>query len=1129
MKKSLFQKVICFILSVTTLFGIVALTASAAALDSEENHVASNRDAASTLAEMKALANIPTYEEYLADNGVDESGKPIPNPNGVIVEIDLKDIVNSSENPSNGEFVADSKYCQDSRKENPAYWETFGDENLENAIYLPANGQTTWNFDVPVKGYYYLKIEYYSCITDESSISSIERKLVIGENSPFKEASYIKLDKSWSYTNTTTEMTEVPGEEDSTTTEYKTGDFGYYKIVTVVKDGVKTTTTYTLTQDINGNSMAPTIEQSPTWNTYYVQDNTGYYNGNFCFFLEASQNQLSFEAEREPVIIKSISFVPYDGEASAAKTLAAVKKEYADAGYTPANGNITVIQAEFPDFVSDASVVPSNDKTSSATYPSTSSAQLYNVIGKNSYNALGQWAAYKFRVDDTGLYKLSMRFLQSALQGMYICRGLKLSGGHYGDVPTAPFAEAYDTQFAYSKDWQSQYMGDSNGNVFEFYFEEGVEYTLYVECSLGSLGSYIQAVENSLNTVNDAYLRILQLTGSAADEYRDYGFVNIMPDVLITLGKQAMEIERIRLELKELCGTNGSHIATLGTIALLLDEMSRNDGYNIAGNMSNLKSNLGTLGTWINDSKKGILLLDSISVCPADAGEDELPSAKANFFKSIWFEIESFFYSFVTDYDMMGVTEINADKDVSIDVWLAMGRDQSNIWRTMIDAQDGFTEQTGYPVNLKLVTGATLLPSILSGKGPDVYMGLGSATVINYAIRDAVLAVSGNAENQLADEVFLDNQIFTTTYYTYKDENGREITTEYRGEEGLTFKSYTFNDYVAQNFVHAAMDTLTLQEKTYGLPQTMAFSMMFYRMDVLAELDVNIPQTWTALLELLPVLQSNNMSIGVSYVLALDFMLYQKGGSMWYYADVDSPDFNPDYAGSKIALDTNIAKESFEYVCRMFSDYSFPISYDAANRFRTGEMPILIGSYEDLYNKLVVYATEIEGLWEFCPLPGCETTDEEGRILSINYDSLATVTATVLLHGSEGEERFAAWEYMQWQTSESVQANYGNRMVAILGPSAKYETANINAIDDLSWTADERNAIMNQIENMSSIVNYPGSYYIARYVKFAFLDAVNDGVDPVEALSSYIDAINAEITRKREEFGLPTGDPPSKN
>ena len=41
---------------------------------------------------------------------------------------------------------------------------------------------------------------------------------------------------------------------------------------------------------------------------------------------------------------------------------------------------------------------------------------------------------------------------------------------------------------------------------------------------------------------------------------------------------------------------------------------------------------------------------------------------------------------------------------------------------------------------------------------------------------------------------------------------------------------------------------------------------------------------------------------------------------------------------------------------------------------------------------------------------------------------------------------------------------------------------------------------------------------------FAFLDAVNDGADPVDSLSSYIDEINEELTRKRKEFGLPTTD-----
>ena len=58
--------------------------------------------------------------------------------------------------------------------------------------------------------------------------------------------------------------------------------------------------------------------------------------------------------------------------------------------------------------------------------------------------------------------------------------------------------------------------------------------------------------------------------------------------------------------------------------------------------------------------------------------------------------------------------------------------------------------------------------------------------------------------------------------------------------------------------------------------------------------------------------------------------------------------------------------------------------------------------------------------------------------------------------------------------------------------------------------------------HLDAIVNYPGSYIYSRYMKFAFLDAYNDGAEPHDAMMSYIDAINAEIERKRKEFGLDT-------
>ena len=1160
MKNKRFQRVLCFILSVTMLLSVFGVTVFAS-----EAHKYNPNDAnpytPTTAEEMQALIGTLTYVEYL-DSYSEQRAEYVESLKTQTYNKVAFDILNPQAG-SNAIKVSDSDACAESKVKNPDAWTDFTDEDWANSIYLPASGKATWqvtlgdNTDAK-PGLYYIKIEYYSVKTGESTIASIERKLKIDDTIPFKEVSTLKFDKNWAYKygEIPDVVTDAPNEPDSYNVSYelreKDGEQGYYKIVTEVKAGKKTVKTYRIMQDINGNSMSPESSATSTWNTYYVKDSSGYYDGAFEFYFETGTRTITLEAEREPMIIKSIELVPVeepvtlvtgaDGKVSVKQaslpTYAEIVEQYKAEGkyHVATNGQIIELQAEFPDLISDSSVSATNDNTSAVNSPVAHNSQIYNVIGENSYRTVGQWAAYKFKVTESGLYNLAMRFKQDALQGMYICRTIKLHGGKYNadgefvgygsadGTPEVPFAEAYQAEFNYDKKWQSTFVSMDDTD-FLFYFEQGVEYTVYFECSLGTLKEYIQRVEVSLDKINSCYLRILQLTGTEPDEYLDYNYISVMPDVLITLLEEAMELMEIKDGLEALCGTNGSHIATLETIAILLNTMGKENGRDIAANMSTLKSYLGTLGTWINNSKSSAMMVDSIWVIPAVQGaegivadDSQLPKAKAGFFKSIFFEIKSFISSFFVNYDQMGLTTIPDEDALSIDVWLATGRDQSQIWRTMIDANsdnEGYTYNTGTAVNLKLVTGGTLLPSILSRKGPDVYIGLGAADVINYAIREAVLGIGGKAAKQHLDKD--GNPIFETTYYSYKDENGKvTTTTEYREGEKIYFTSNPFATAVEGNFASAAMDTVTLLGSSYGIPQTMSFAMMFYRMDVLANLGLEIPETWQQLLSILPVLQSNNMSIGVSYIDALDFMIYQSGESMWKYTDESV--YDSKYAGARINLDDPDVLKTFDFTCRLYTDFSFPVSYDASNRFRTGEMPIIIGGYSGIYNTLTVYATEIEGLWEFCSLPGMERT-ENGETF-INYDSLANISASVILYGCQGAELLASWQFLQWQTRADIQANYGNRMVALIGPSAKYETANLNAIKDLSWTAKEKAAIMNQMDHLSSIVNYPGSYIINRYTQFAFLDAVNESADPIDALSSYIEAINSEIARKRKEFNL---------
>ncbi len=1139
--KTLRSRIVCFILALTMLLSMFCVGSSAAEYGDYKIDPANpekNPYTASTLEEMKTLVDTRPYEEYLLEYSQqrDEYQQKLNTPGfspSFIKVPNILDFLTAEDIPANegkiAEVVSENELCSTSRLDDHDAWADFDTEDdgidlFENTVYLPAQGEATWSINLTTEqaGFYYIKIEYFSCQTSESSISSIERKFLIDGKVPFNEVSTLKLNKDWAYINVDSTTTEVPGAEDDYSVSYDLrdegdGNQGYYKTVTTVKDGIKTVNVYKISQDINGNSMSPELDSMPSWTTYYVQDSTGFYDGYFEFYLQEGTRTITLVAEREPMIIKSIELVPVT-DMTSIPTYAEKLEEWKDHPVAE-NGEIVEIQAEFPDLVSDSSVVPSNDNTSAITYPISSNSQLYNVIGETSYNSVGQWAAYKFRVTESGLYNLAMRFKQDTLQGMFVCRTIKLSGGEYGEAdgtPEIPYLEAYRAEFNYNKKWQSQYASfkDENNELspMMFYFEEGVEYTVYLECSLGSLKEYIQRVQVSLDKVNNCYLRILQLTGTDPDENKDYPFRSIMLEVLITLIEQAGELMDVKEGLEELCGTNGSHIATLETVAILLQTMGEKNGSDIAKNMATFKSYLGTLGTWVNDSKRSSLMVDSIWVTPAVkdgseivADEDALPRAKAGFFRTIWFEIKSFFSSFFVNYDQMGLTVVPDEDALNIDVWLATGRDQSQIWRTMIDAQGSFTSSTGTAVSLKLVTAGTLLPSILSRKGPDVYMGLGSGDVINYAIREAVLGVGGDPQKMSEEEQFVFNQ----THYTYSEGNGTVTTTEKRDGEKATFTTNTLAD-VENNFADAAMDTVRLLNVTYGIPLTMSFSMMFYRMDVLAELGIEVPETWDQLIEILPVLQTNNMSIGLSYIEALDFMMYQAGGNMWKYTEAP---YKAEHAGARVDLDSAIALKTFRETCKYYTDYSFQVSYDASNRFRTGEMPIVIGGYSGLYNTLKVYATEIEGLWEFCSLPGTKRDDG-----TFNYDSLAYISASVILYGCKGDELLAAWQFLQWHTDEEAQADYGNRMVALIGPSAKYETANIKAIDNLSWTASEKAAILNQMDHMSSIVNYPGSYIITRYIQFAFLDAVNNLTDPIDALTGYIDAMNNEIARKREEF-----------
>ncbi len=958
-----------------------------------------------------------------------------------------------------------------------------------DALYLPEIGTMTWDIPFDAAGLYNVSFSYYPVYDpDFSKSASVERKFFVNGEPAFTESHALTFPKIWSSfkadktspltaTYKLTEddsMSKVIADAEKAGLDYTVASDR--KSITVVRPNVITQEIYEFVEkyemrffiiDANDNELRPTMVQTPEWAEFAIRDSGGFYSSDFGFVLTPDKDgkiSFSLEGSNELLAVSSINLKPYERIQNYEEYLAALRNDGVD---TKKDGSDKIkLEAENTIHTSTNGVYPIEDRTSALTSPCDTSRVLLNTIGTEKWSTAGQWVEYQFSTKSSGMYEIYSRYKQSYLDGMFVSRAMRIytdcdtleqyvakygtAAGYYNGVP---FEEAAQLRYDYGTNWQVTNLSNGDG-TYKIYFREGVTYTIRLEVTLGSMSPRVQQIQTILDTLNQAYLNIIKLTGTSPDDYRDYGFTRLLPDTLMQMLDMAKELDDLSAFLKSSAGVSSTYSGTCDRLSNLIRKMVFDEN-ELAKNLDNFKSYVGNLGTFLTDAKTQPLQLDYLLIQPASA---EVPKAEAGFFQSLWHEFNSFLQSFFRDYNSMGAMEDNVSNK-SIDVWLAYGRDQSQVIRNL--STNKFTPDTGIAVNLKLVSGGTLLPSILAGMGPDVYLGLADETVINYAIRGAI--------------------------------------TNIEEKEG-------FNELVDACFNNAAMIQLEIADAdgdmhTYGLPETQAFQMMFVRLDILGDLQIDIPKTWEDIYTAQSILESNNMEIGLNTNYKI--FLYQSNGDL--YAD----------QGMRINLDSVKGLAAFEKMCNLFTQHSFPYKYEAANRFRTGEYPIILSDYTALYNKLKVFATEIDGKWAFYPVPG--TVQEDG---TINNTADSTIAAVVMIAGIEDED--SAWEFMKWYVGAECQTEYANEMVAIIGDSAKHNTANRLALESMPWTRSEYSEVSKQFENLAAIPNYPGSYYIGRHTNFAFLSAYNDDADPTTEILSYINTINKEITRKREEFNLET-------
>ncbi len=358
----------------------------------------------------------------------------------------------------------------------------------------------------------------------------------------------------------------------------------------------------------------------------------------------------------------------------------------------------------------------------------------------------------------------------------------------------------------------------------------------------------------------------------------------------------------------------------------------------------------------------------------------------------------------------------------------------------------------------------TLLTAVVAGNGPDVVLSVGSWFPVNYAMRNAV--------------------------------------------EDLTQFS-DFNE-VVKPFYESALTSLRYNNGVYALPETQEFSVLFYREDVLEELGLSVPKTWDDLIALLPTIQGNNLSVGVPYpdittadMSILNSLIYQNGGAIY------------DDQAMRTMIDSENGVTAFKLYTSLYNDYGLPTVYDFVSRFRSGEMPIGLATYSQ-FNTLSVSAPEIRNLWDFAPFPG--TVKADGTV--DNSVHCGGVCCMMIATDDENVKN-NSWEFLKWWVSTETQVRFGREIESVLGSSARYTTANTEALKQLAWSGDQLKVLEEQMAKTVGFREIAGGYSTTRHMTNAIRRVINNKEDARETLLTYARTINEEIKVKRREFNLP--------
>ncbi len=629
-----------------------------------------------------------------------------------------------------------------------------------------------------------------------------------------------------------------------------------------------------------------------------------------------------------------------------------------------------------------------------------------------------------------------------------------------GQIPNTAF-QSYP--MAYTTKYANTTMQDADGNNLTVYLEAGT-HTISFQIVEDNLREVLEAVDVIMSNVNDLSLDITKVAGSNKDKYRDFKMERYIPDISDRMNSWTDQMEALADSMKVYTPKSKKAVAAFASMTIAINQLRdlADEPNKIPYRISELTQSQSSVNQNLAnliDTLNGNELAFDRIYIYQDGAK--LPKAK-NIVTNVVTTVQRFISSFAAQ----AYSTTNTDPS-HLKVWVNRPRAYLEIMQQIIDQE--FTPETGITVDLCLMPDQNkLVLANSTGDAPDIAMGINYTVPYELAIRGALKPLT-------------------------EFEDFSEVTKPYPA--GLFIPS-------------------TIGDQIYSLPETMNFWVLFYRTDVLSKMGLEVPDTIQEVQDMLPDLQMRGLNFyypTAGMITLGNFhgtapLLFQNGSQMFGENGSDG-----------ITLNSEEAVNGLTTLTELFTIFNCPVDVQQFyQRFRNGNLPLGIGDF-GVYNLLSNAAPEIANSWKISVVPGVKNENGE-----IERYTCGGAESSVVFRSNEDRENMA-WDFLRWWSRDDVQSKFGQTLQVSYGSSYIWNTANLNAFDELPWDSENKQIIKEQANWLMEVARIPGTYLLERELSNAFNDIVVNGRTLRTRIDKAVKTVDREIDRKLEEFGYNTG------